>query len=238
VVLALKRTLKNISTRRYSDGSSSGSRRVKSETASQSSGSKKPTLVAKRCYICRRFKVPRLFHRRRKSPDGLMPMCKVCNYKRTRGWITSHIDRSRTYQKNYHAAHAADARLYSRLSARRYAAAHRETVRNHARLRRALLRGTSPSLVPSDADIKSRIALFRNRCAYCLGPYEALDHLWPLSRAGLHVLTNLYPACRSCNSRKNAQLWYDWYVTQPFFSKRRMRKIMRLQIVTGLEKAA
>lgn len=46
---------------------------------------------------------------------------------------------------------------------------------------------------------------FRYRCAYCNRKQKQLtqDHLVPLIRGGDHTLTNVVPACRSCNSSKN-----------------------------------
>jgi len=44
------------------------------------------------------------------------------------------------------------------------------------------------------------------RCVYCgeRFPFTQLtqDHIIPLSKGGAHTLSNILPACRSCNSRK------------------------------------
>ena len=46
---------------------------------------------------------------------------------------------------------------------------------------------------------------FDHRCAYCgkrAKGHLTQDHLTPLSKGGNHTLSNIVPACRSCNSKK------------------------------------
>ena len=49
------------------------------------------------------------------------------------------------------------------------------------------------------------------RCAYCggSGPLQ-VDHRIALSRGGTHDITNILPACRSCNTRKGAMSETDF----------------------------
>jgi 5-methylcytosine-specific restriction endonuclease McrA len=42
----------------------------------------------------------------------------------------------------------------------------------------------------------------RDRCQYCAGRAENLDHVVPRSRGGDHTWENVVAACRSCNTRK------------------------------------
>lgn len=46
---------------------------------------------------------------------------------------------------------------------------------------------------------------FEGLCAYCSAPADTMDHATPLSRGGRHVVENILPACRSCNSRKHTK---------------------------------
>jgi len=51
----------------------------------------------------------------------------------------------------------------------------------------------------------SRRAVFArdlNRCQYCGGSAENLDHVVPRSRGGTHAWENVVAACRTCNTRK------------------------------------
>jgi 5-methylcytosine-specific restriction endonuclease McrA len=47
------------------------------------------------------------------------------------------------------------------------------------------------------------------RCAYCHQKFPfsqlTMDHITPLSKGGAHTLSNIIPACKSCNSRKHAK---------------------------------
>lgn len=56
-------------------------------------------------------------------------------------------------------------------------------------------------------EIEQLFESFGWTCAYC-GRSDApltVDHVLALSRGGRHEIENLVPACRSCNSRKNAR---------------------------------
>ncbi len=67
---------------------------------------------------------------------------------------------------------------------------------------------------------------FHNRCAYCgcEGDIEQ-DHFIPLSRGGGYTANNIIPACKKCNSSKQANLFEEWYIKQQFYSIDRELKI-------------
>lgn len=39
-------------------------------------------------------------------------------------------------------------------------------------------------------------------CHYCKGPANTADHIVPVSQGGTNEITNLLPACLSCNSTR------------------------------------
>jgi len=47
-------------------------------------------------------------------------------------------------------------------------------------------------------------------CVYCSGPFEHVDHVIPSSRGGTNDVTNLVPACTSCNTSKADKLLAEW----------------------------
>lgn len=51
----------------------------------------------------------------------------------------------------------------------------------------------------------ARVAMFGGRCWICRGKAEALDHVKPLAKGGLHLPCNLRPICQPCNNKKGAK---------------------------------
>lgn len=62
----------------------------------------------------------------------------------------------------------------------------------------------------TDVELLQRISIFGYKCAYCQGPFEHIDHVKPLSKGGLHCLSNLRPACASCNLSKHNKSLNEW----------------------------
>lgn len=69
---------------------------------------------------------------------------------------------------------------------------------------------------------------FENKCAYC-GEVNTLqqDHFVALSKGGEYTKNNIVPACGSCNNSKHGNDFFDWYLKQSFYSKRRERYILK-----------
>jgi 5-methylcytosine-specific restriction endonuclease McrA len=86
-----------------------------------------------------------------------------------------------------------------------------EKVRLSSRLRKARLRQASIGTLTVEL-WQERLEEFNFRCAYCLQPLErvTMDHMTPVTQGGLHDITNVVPACGSCNSRKNAKNLLEW----------------------------
>ena len=80
-------------------------------------------------------------------------------------------------------------------------AADPEIVRTYSAKQRAM-RKQAPTVPFSSEALAAKVAYWGNRCWMCHGPYEAADHVKPLTKGGWHILSNLRPACTSCNSRK------------------------------------
>lgn len=69
------------------------------------------------------------------------------------------------------------------------------------------------------AEWESLKELWGHRCAFC-GRFQiklTQDHSMPLNRGGIHDISNLLPACRSCNSQKcdkTAEEYVAWLATR------------------------
>ena len=54
------------------------------------------------------------------------------------------------------------------------------------------------------------LEFFGQKCAYCLGKFEVMDHFIPVTSGGRFVIGNILPACKSCNSSKLNRNSYKW----------------------------
>ena len=86
---------------------------------------------------------------------------------------------------------------------RSYVASHKEEHNERGRRRRAL-KANAPinDLTPAQwVMIKNH---YKHSCVYCGKKSQRLtqDHVIPLSKGGSHTLSNVAPACKSCNSKK------------------------------------
>jgi 5-methylcytosine-specific restriction endonuclease McrA len=70
--------------------------------------------------------------------------------------------------------------------------------------RRRALRNGAPRSDLTAAQWTAIKAHYSYRCVYCGTKPKRLtqDHVTPLSKGGSHTVSNIVPACRSCNSRK------------------------------------
>lgn len=82
--------------------------------------------------------------------------------------------------------------------------AHPDVIAHYAASRRArkFQNGGSHTL----QEWREKVTEYGNRCAYCRleKPLER-DHVVPLTRGGSDDITNIVPACRTCNARKHTR---------------------------------
>lgn len=82
-------------------------------------------------------------------------------------------------------------------------------------------------VLPASA-LVARLATWNGRCAYCdCNGSMTWDHIVPLKSSGSHSIENLVPACRSCNSSKNAAELITWYKSKSFFTQAALDKVLR-----------
>jgi 5-methylcytosine-specific restriction endonuclease McrA len=167
-------------------------------------------------------------YRERKAgrmPPPTLPKCLTCGkeHRGARGeycsrcWLKT--DEGREWQRN----RVKDFRVSNPESTARNTF---ENNRKRGAFRRA---GRRNALVPlTRHQLQHRFSLFGNCCAYCGNSGKiSIDHVMPLSKGGLDEHSNIVPACKTCNSSKNAKDVKDWYLAQPFFSHARWAKLQR-----------
>ncbi len=76
---------------------------------------------------------------------------------------------------------------------------HRQkTQRHRARKHASTVADITPSM------LAAKWAYWGGKCWMCGGEAVEWDHVKPLAKGGSHCLSNLRPACRSCNAQKSA----------------------------------
>ena len=122
---------------------------------------------------------------------------KCCN----RSWHKTNSDRARVRWNQWYGANRDERREYERQWGRDNPGSGRERAQ-----RRRALKLNAPVNDLTAEDWQAALAHYNHKCVYC-GATEDLtqDHIIPLIRGGPHTISNVAPACRSCNSRKGAR---------------------------------
>jgi len=102
-------------------------------------------------------------------------------------------------------------------SAKKHALEHPEYYREASKRRRALKFSPLPAKGALTQEAWNAIVwAFNETCAYCECVVELTqDHIIPLSRGGLHVVLNVVPACRTCNSKKYNRTLVEFFMRMP-----------------------
>ena len=171
-----------------------------------------------------RAKAHRLSDPERKSLNGARWRAANKEYMKEYGkvWYSKNKDKASelgkiNYLKNKEVLDAKNKKwAQNNLEARRehkkrWKAKNKERVRLDSLRRRARL--SEVSTVPfTETELAQKFSYWGNACWICRGPVEAADHVKPVSKGGSHMLANLRPICRPCNSSKRDK----W----PFFPER------------------
>lgn len=130
---------------------------------------------------------------------------RAANVDKRRAWERQARERNRDRLLSYRAEWRERNREKLRQQDIEWREANRERFRATSRLasqrRRARLRQSL--IVPfTTRQVAERIALWGGRCYVCGAPWEAIDHVKPISKGGAHCLANLRPICGFHNNRK------------------------------------
>jgi len=166
------------------------------------------------------------------------------------GWQLAHTRARATtgYFRDYHRAHPeyhhhpwiGEYRERGLASAQRWRAAHPEIVRANSRISSARRdrRDSNPDLTADQWLALLQVA--RGRCQYCLKVIEpeeiTVDHVEPNKNGGSLTLTNVVPACASCNhgiGGKHAKTVEQWLPPRRALAFRRRHAKLLARIVRG-----
>jgi hypothetical protein len=74
-------------------------------------------------------------------------------------------------------------------------------AKRNARRRAAMKK--APKVHYTATQLAERMRYWGDRCWMCHGPFQAVDHVKPITKGGYDALGNLRPICASCNGSKN-----------------------------------
>ena len=103
-----------------------------------------------------------------------------------------------------------------------------EKVKAYSHLKRARKLNAIGEYTPDE--FTSTCEEFSWCCCYCgksvTEKTVTIDHAVPISKGGSNYIENLLPACRKCNSSKNASELFDWFKNMEFYDIAREKKII------------
>lgn len=161
-----------------------------------------------KCKVCIRAAVNRYRLANREIVLARKQAYREANLEKVKAGQRRHYQENRDQvlgeAKAYYLAHKDRIREYQR----GWVAANRD--KDAARGQRRRERKNAASVVDFTARQWEMVKLLYGfRCAYCGCTPAVLhqEHVVPLSRGGNHTLSNIVPACGSCNARKHLSIW-------------------------------
>lgn len=152
--------------------------------------------MTKTCKDCGKPKSLSEFWKHKSTKDRLSTYCKDCHGKRNAKWIVDHKEHHLKLQKDWYLKN----RECHLNNTKNWSAQNLSKKASYRRSRRAKELNAPGSC--TQEQLKARMAYFGNKCIYCGGPFEEVDHLIPISRGGSNWPSNLAPSCTKCNREK------------------------------------
>lgn len=186
----------------------------------------------KKCSKCKLEKDETEFNKNKSKKDGLSTECKLCKrqqdakyreensksiqlylkeynqinkdvlYEQKKEYRTVNKTAHLKRQNNWYEKNKEDVKERVALYKKEYP----EQYRMYAN-RRAASKKTDIIEIFTHQDI---INVYGDKCFYCGGLFEHIDHYMPLSRGGSHTLENVRPSCEHCNLTKSNKLPEDF----------------------------
>lgn len=169
------------------------------------------TVGAKRCTgPCGRALPVEEFHRDRSAPGGRRPRCREC----VAGYHRANLERGREGTRAYRERGGEQVREWERERGRDYHAENRDRILEQKRARHAARphvqwendyrkRARAAGCIPVVRTFtrEELVAHWGNgeRCVWCDGPFQEVDHLFPVALGAVHAVETVAPSCRGCN---------------------------------------
>jgi len=180
----------------------------------------------KLCRKCGEVKDEGQFNRTKRSKDGLQQWCKICKKQYNQEHLDEQAKYDAQHEPQYRRVHKQEKTEYMRQYGLNYRLKNRENISRYAAKyvrehllehrvrnskRRARLKGNGGS--HTFEDILNLYTEQEGKCKYCresIENYFEIDHIVPISRAGVDSPENLVLACKKCNRSKFNKTIEEW----------------------------
>lgn len=173
----------------------------------------------KQCSTCKTIKPVSEFRTCSTDRSGYEPLCIECRRSSARKWHANNKD----WIKKYEEEHYEETHRYRNEYTKKYNKRPENIAKRHAREQtqrgriynrnRSAFRRAARKESDVSPEKLQRFLDSQSKCCYCKRPFNSkrkktVDHVIPISKGGLHMMSNLAVACLSCNSSKNNKLIY------------------------------
>jgi len=163
------------------------------------------------CSKCGETKPVNEFHKLKHGKYGVRTACKVCSKAYSAKYYAENVEKERSRMAKWRSENA-EKHL---ACVKKWQRANPDRKRAYNQRRRANKRNAPGDFTA--AEWKAKLEYYGYRCRYCgihksetnEGWLEA-DHAIPLSRGGANFISNIVPACRSCNASKHAKTFTEY----------------------------
>lgn len=168
------------------------------------------TGTEKACTGCGEVKALERFHKSKGGPGGRRSHCRSCVSEYHR----ANRERGREGTRAYRERGGEQVRGRERERGRDYHAENRDRILEQKRARHAARphvqwendyrkRARAAGCIPVVRTFtrEELVAHWGNgeRCVYCDGPFQEIEHLYPVSLGGVHAVETVAPSCSRCN---------------------------------------
>lgn len=171
--------------------------------------------MTKTCARCKQEKSLVGWHKKKSNKDGYYSYCPACckedrknqywkkleeNRSKSSEWYANNKEAGKHVRRLYARSHSAEATLRHNKWKDANPEKRKQVAKAYQARRRAAFK------IPySEEQMMQRFSLWNFKCWMCReNEFEAIEHVKPLSKGGWDCLSNIRPACTSCNSKKSA----------------------------------
>jgi 5-methylcytosine-specific restriction endonuclease McrA len=132
--------------------------------------------------------------------------CRGCVSERRAQYYLKNKDDIKSKTSSYAQSHKNETATYKK----KWITNNPEKRKEVNRISELKRRAAKKNVTVNKFTISDIVSTYGDRCFYCGGKFEHVDHYVPLSKGGPHSLENVRPSCKNCNLRKHSKMPEDF----------------------------